>query len=105
MTDSANTPYAGDLSPKETWEQLAAQPSAHLVDVRTQAEWDFVGIPDLRTLERQPHLISWQVYPQMAVDPAFIDRVKAAGAKAGEPIFLLCRSGVRKCFCSAHNAV
>ena len=38
---------------------LAANPNAHLVDVRTKAEWRFVGIANLDALDRQPVLIEW----------------------------------------------
>ena len=44
--------YAGDLTPQESWEILASNPKALLVDVRTQAEWNFVGVPDTSDLGR-----------------------------------------------------
>ena len=34
-----------DVSPREAWEALISDPEAHLVDVRTDAEWQYVGIP------------------------------------------------------------
>ena len=39
--------YAGDLSPKESWDLLSKEAEGQLVDVRTEAEWNFVGVPDL----------------------------------------------------------
>ena len=39
--------YAGNISPKDAWELLKGDPKAQLVDVRTAAEWNFVGVPDL----------------------------------------------------------
>ena len=36
-----------NVAPKQTWEALKSDPQAHLVDVRTDVEWDFVGVPDL----------------------------------------------------------
>ena len=38
-----NLPYAGTLTPREAWELLQLAPGAKLVDVRTRAEWDWVG--------------------------------------------------------------
>ena len=38
--------YAGDLSPKETWELMQDDKRAVLVDVRTDAEFAYVGGPD-----------------------------------------------------------
>ena len=39
--------YAGDVTPEQAWETLSADPDAVLVDCRTQAEWAFVGVPEL----------------------------------------------------------
>ena len=39
--------YAGDVTPREAWEVLSSDPDATLVDVRSSAEWTFVGLPDL----------------------------------------------------------
>jgi len=87
--------YAGDLSPTEAWQKLATLPNAVLVDVRTQAEWSYVGLPDLSSLTKPVHKLSWQVFPEMQVNPGFVESVKAAGITADQPILLLCRSGVR----------
>ena len=45
--------YAGDLAPKQTWEMLAENPKARLVDVRTDAEFAYVGNPDLSGLGKE----------------------------------------------------
>jgi rhodanese-related sulfurtransferase len=91
--------YAGDVSPAEAWAALQTDPSATLVDVRTVAEWSFVGVPNLGPLGKRPLFQEWQSYPSMQVDPAFADRVAealdAAGAGADAAIFFLCRSGAR----------
>ena len=44
--------YAGDITPTEAWDLLAERDDAVLVDVRTDAEWRYVGVPDLRPLGR-----------------------------------------------------
>jgi rhodanese-related sulfurtransferase len=91
--------YAGDATPQEAWEALAGDPSAALVDVRTSAEWAFVGIPDLSELSKRPVLAEWQTYPSMQVDQGFVDRVaealQATGSGPETPVYFLCRSGVR----------
>ena len=87
--------YAGDLTPTEAWQKLATQPKAALVDVRTVAEWSYVGVPDLASLTKPVHRISWQIFPEMQVNTGFVDQVKAAGLTPDQPILLLCRSGVR----------
>jgi rhodanese-related sulfurtransferase len=87
--------YAGEITPAEAWERLASDPSAKVIDVRTQAEWSFVGVPDLSSLGRQVLLVSWQVFPAMARNEAFAAQVEANGAGKGDTLLLLCRSGVR----------
>jgi rhodanese-related sulfurtransferase len=87
--------YAGDLSVQESWALLQSDPRTQLFDVRTQAEWNFVGIPDLTGLGREAKLIEWQIYPSMQVNPTFVqDATKAAGNKDA-PLLFLCRSGAR----------
>lgn len=87
--------YAGDISPRDSWEKLSQSPDARLVDVRTQAEWQFVGVPDLSSLEKQPLLVSWQVFPTMARNEAFAQQLAAQGITTATPLYFLCRSGVR----------
>ncbi len=91
--------YAGDVTPGEAWRVLSQTPQAQLVDVRTSAEWQFVGLPDLTPLNRRPLLSEWQTYPDMSVNAAFAEETDAALSAAGiaktAPVFLLCRSGAR----------
>ncbi|MCE7028394.1 rhodanese-like domain-containing protein [Jiella avicenniae] len=91
--------YEGDVSVRQCWSDLAGDPAAILVDVRTAAEWTYVGIPDLSPLAKSAVLVEWQSYPSMAVDPDFVERVEAAlgggPGKSDGRIYLLCRSGVR----------
>ena len=91
----AGSDYAGDLSPKETWELLSSDPKARLVDVRTVPEWTFVGVPDLKTLNKQPYFIPWQIFPNMQQNPEFTDQVRSSGAEADDSLLFICRSGGR----------
>jgi rhodanese-related sulfurtransferase len=95
MTNTAPLGYAGEISPSDAWERLASAPSAKIIDVRTQAEWSFVGVPDLSPLGKQVLLVSWQVFPTMARNDAFAAQVEAHGVKKDDTLLLLCRSGVR----------
>jgi len=70
--------YAGDLSPVETWELLNAEPQAVLVDVRTDAEFAYIGGPDLSGLKNSAHKISWKIFPDMKRNPHFEDAVRDA---------------------------
>jgi rhodanese-related sulfurtransferase len=100
MSPSSSTPdYAGDVGSAEAWEMLAQDPKAQLVDVRTQAEWNFVGLPDVASLNRRVHCIEWQGFPTGAPNPDFVSEataaLAAAGADQGTLVLFLCRSGAR----------
>jgi rhodanese-related sulfurtransferase len=99
MPSASSPEYAGDVSPTQAWDMLNSDPKAQLVDVRTMAEWSFVGLPDLSPLGRQVHCVAWQDFPAMAINPGFATEaaasVKAAGAGADTPVLMLCRSGAR----------
>lgn len=87
--------YGGDVAPEDAWAILQESPDAVLVDCRTQPEWVFVGVPDLRSLGKETLFIPWQVFPAMQVNSEFVDQVKAGGAKVDQPVLVICRSGSR----------
>jgi len=91
--------YAGDVSPEEAWAALAEDKSAQLLDVRTRAEWGFVGLPELSAIGKRVLLSEWQSFPQMSLNTAFLNEVDEAVAQAGAdrsaPVYCLCRSGAR----------
>ncbi|MHA1523716.1 MAG: rhodanese-like domain-containing protein [Alphaproteobacteria bacterium] len=91
--------YAGDVAPEEVWRQLQIDPDAQLVDVRTAAEWAFVGAPDLSLLNKRVVAVEWQVFPAMQRNGKFFDLVKSqlgeVGADGSGALYFLCRSGVR----------
>ena len=84
-----------DIGPIDTWAALRDDPKAMLVDVRTDAEWNFVGIPELGPLGKQVALIPWQVYPAMQVNAAFVEHLRKAGITPEHKLYFICRSGVR----------
>ena len=94
-------PYAGDVMPADVFDALASDPDAALVDVRTEPEWRFVGLPDLTAIGKQVKLVQWQIYPDGRPNTAFVRECEAAGVEKGKPVYFLCRSGVR----SMHAAV
>ena len=79
--------YAGDISPVLAW-AWAHSGKAMLIDIRTEAERDWVGfVPDVP-------FVPWKNWPGMAVSTRFDDQLKAA-APPGACVLLLCRSGIR----------
>jgi rhodanese-related sulfurtransferase len=86
--------YAGDITPEQAWELLSTDPEASLVDVRTHAEWSYVGVPDISSLDKPTAFVEWVGYPDGAKNENFVDEVRAAGVDKG-PVVFLCRSGQR----------
>ncbi|AFM15275.1 Rhodanese-related sulfurtransferase [Mycolicibacterium chubuense NBB4] len=87
--------YAGDITPEEAWKLLSENADAVLVDVRTDAEWRFVGVPDLSSLQRESVFIEWNRVDGTR-NTGFLDDLQAAGVTPGErPVVFLCRSGNR----------
>ncbi len=84
-----------NVPPAEVWQALSSDPMAQMVDVRTDAEWAYVGFPDLAPVGKRIANISWQVYPAMQVNAGFVDALRTAGFTPEHKLFFLCRSGVR----------
>ena len=85
-----------EVGPKETWDGLRNDKDAVLVDVRTHAEWSFVGLPDLSELGKELLLNQWAILPGMQQNPSFLDELdKQLDGAAPSKIYFLCRSGVR----------
>ena len=88
-------PYAGALLPGEAFELLQALREARLVDVRTRAEWDWVGrISGAATIE-------WNQWPGGERNPGFLDELRASIPSLSSPLLFICRSGAR----SHHAAI
>jgi rhodanese-related sulfurtransferase len=92
---SAATGYAGDVGPSTAWKILSERTDAVLVDVRTRAEWNYVGLPDLEKLTKRPTLIEWQVFPTMQLNADFVADLSATVPDKEVPLLFLCRSGAR----------
>ena len=86
--------YAGDITPRESWALLNEHPDAVLVDIRTDAEWRWVGVPDLSSLGREAVFVQWARGDGQR-NQGFIAELTAAGVAGGRPVIFLCRSGNR----------
>jgi len=86
---SLNLPYAGALLPAEAHALRQQLPDATLVDVRTQAELDWVGgVPGALHVE-------WNGYPGGARNPRFAEELARGVPSRDAPVMFLCRSGAR----------
>jgi rhodanese-related sulfurtransferase len=91
-------PYAGAVSPEEACELLQADPNIRLVDVRTNAERDWVGRVNL---PQEQHLaVQWSLYPGGTPNPDFMVQLSEVAPEKNTVLLFLCRSGVR----SRHGA-
>jgi len=80
--------YSGALTPAEAYEVWRGVPGAQLIDVRTRAEWDYVGrIPGAVELE----LLT---YPGNQRNTAFVAELEGKADKAA-PVLFICRSAGR----------
>ena len=87
--------YAGDVSPKQAWDLLTENENVVLVDCRTAAEWNYVGVPDITGLGKETVFAEWIQFPGGSSNPEFADQVKSAVAGEDATILFLCRSGQR----------
>ncbi|MGH8347720.1 MAG: rhodanese-like domain-containing protein [Pseudomonas sp.] len=84
-------PYKGALTPGEAY-RLVQEAGAKLVDVRSKAEWDWVGrVPGSVEIE----LLS---YPGSQPNPNFLNQLKQQ-VSPDTAVLFICRSGAR-----SHNA-
>lgn len=97
--------YAGDITAAEAWRVLEEEPGAVLIDVRTRAEWAFVGLPDIDATARPLLTEEWQTFPQGTPNPRFVAdltaKLEAAGISRDAPVLCLCRSGQRSAAAAA----
>jgi rhodanese-related sulfurtransferase len=87
------------VSVEDTWARLKGDAGSVLIDVRTIAEWAYVGLPDLAQIGKRPVLVEWQGFPADQQNSTFIERVVEAlnplGANRETELFFICRSGAR----------
>jgi len=105
MPGTGDDDYAGDVGARAAWDELGRNPVATLVDVRTRAEWAYVGVPVLAEIGKQTALVEWDEFPTGQLVPDFAGRLKMELEKrslgADAPLYFICRSGNR----SRHAAI
>ncbi|MEZ5851388.1 MAG: rhodanese-like domain-containing protein [Hyphomicrobiaceae bacterium] len=98
MTQAVPIPV-DNVPTRATWDRLKAEPATFLIDVRTRAEWSFVGTPDLSSIGKQVLLVEWLTFPENRPNPAFVAQLTATleqmGADRDAGLYFICRSGAR----------
>lgn len=87
--------FKGDVSSLQAWEILKSDETAVLVDVRTPAEWMFVGEPDISVLNKEVVRIPWRLYPSFMVNSEFAEMFAKENIPHEAPVLFICRSGGR----------
>jgi len=99
LSDQGSDSAVDEVDVAAAWDGLNAEPRSQLVDVRTRAEWTYVGIPDLGPIGKRAVLVEWQTFPDQAVDRRFVERLagelKALGVELDDDLYFICRSGSR----------
>lgn len=86
----------GQITAREAWALLKREHESYLIDVRTKAEWAYVGIPDLSSLGKGVFLCEWQSFPDMTVNMTFCEDLERHFLGRSDAVLLfLCRSGGR----------
>jgi len=85
-------PYAGAVTPQEAFALLQADGKVKLIDVRTNAERDWVG--RVAIADAQHGAVQWSTWPGGVPNPDFVQQLEAVADK-DEVLLFLCRSGVR----------
>lgn len=94
--EGAVTSLVDELAPTDAYAALKTSGSAAIVDVRTRAEWAFVGVPDVSETGRQLFTVEWVTFPQMTPNQHFLDQLlEQVGGELPERLFFICRSGAR----------
>ena len=80
--------YTGEVTPAEAWTLKQQAPGTVIVDVRTHAEWNWVGrVPDAVEIE-------WMHWPERDRNLNFLKQLEAQVDKEALVLFL-CRSAQR----------
>ncbi len=93
---SAAEPIVDEVDPATAYRLLKSRPDIALVDVRTRAEWAFVGVPDIRETGRPLWMVEWVSFPAMAQNTDFLDELaEQMGESPPGRLLFICRSGSR----------
>ena len=84
-----------NISSIECFAKLSKEANSQLIDVRTEPEWSYVGVPDLSSIRKKVIFISWQTYPAMEKNIFFENILLESNIKKDTNLCFICRSGQR----------
>ena len=65
----------------ECFNKLSEISNSYLIDIRTKPEWEFIGVPDLSSLNKKTIFISWNMYPEMKINSLFENQITESNIK------------------------
>jgi rhodanese-related sulfurtransferase len=74
----------------DAWDKLKTVQNSLLVDVRTQAEWDSVGFPDLSEVGKELIKITWEGDPKK-----FVESLETSLPDKAAHVLFICKAGGR----------
>lgn len=85
-----------EMSPEDAFNAIKEDPTAVMIDVRTEAELRLVGMPDLTAIGGTVWPVEWISYPTMQRNPDFWETLMQHGqGDLPARMFLICKAGSR----------
>ena len=85
-----------EVVPVLAYEKLISCSRSYLVDVRTRAEWSFVGTPVCQSMKNEVIFCEWASFPDMVKKSEFLENLLShLNLEKSNNIFFICRSGAR----------
>ena len=78
----------------DAFDFLSKKVDSHLIDTRSDIEWESTGIPDLSSINKETYLINWGP----VIDQTFFEKYKMFllnNFNQKDSLFFICRSGSR----------
>ena len=78
----------------DAFDFLSKKVDSHLIDTRSDIEWESTGIPDLSSINKETYLINWGP----VIDQNFFEKYKKFllnNFNQKDTLFFICRSGSR----------
>lgn len=79
------------LNSIDSYALLSQHVSSMLIDVRTDIEWNNMGIPDINNI----FLLSWRIYPDMSINKHFQTKLLSKIQDKNMSLLFICRLGQR----------
>ena len=84
-----------DIRGDEAWEILSANIKAHLIDVRTDAELDYVGYPIIDSIKKEVIFLPWMHYPAYDLNTDFTTELVKIIPAIEDILIFICKAGGR----------